>query len=274
MYNVRYREAAVYLVHFFGIRGTASMFKASPSSICRWVKSIDPKEYKKRQSIITDDVSIAIGCFIKTNPQSRARDIVEFIALTFGFKVSRSLIQITLVRLGITYKRAQTRARNRNPGPEYDSRVSRFCKLFKDNYDRNNLLVSIDESAIDERSRPESGYAFKGERVVFFNPPVSKLKVTRLTLLMAIANNGSNTYTLSEHATDANTFADFILQLPYPPNTSIVMDNLSVHDVINVQVAMDVKGYKPIFTPPQSPEFNPIEMLFGTVKNKFKKQDI
>lgn len=49
------------------------------------------------------------------------------------------------------------------------------------------------------------------------------------------------------------------------------MDNLGAHDVVNVQVAMVVKGYNSLFTPPQSPEFNPIEMMFGTVKNKFKK---
>jgi transposase len=32
---------------------------------------------------------------------------------------------------------------------------------------------------------------------------------------------------------------------------------------------MIAKGYRALFTPPYSPEFNPIEMIFGTIKNEF-----
>ena len=42
-----------------------------------------------------------------------------------------------------------------------------------------------------------------------------------------------------------------------------------MHDVEAVQVAIEVKGYTVLFTPPYSPEFNPVEMFFGTLKVRF-----
>jgi transposase len=270
MYNVEYRKSVVQLVYFFGIRGAAAFTMASPSSVCRWAKNIYQKIYKKRLSCITDDVIVAIRCFLKNNCVARVKDVKEFVSLTFEHIVSRQLIQTVLAQIGITFKRTQTRARKREPGHEYNSRVSRFCRLYTNKLSSSQLIVSIDESAIDERSRPEYGYADIGEKAILFNPPVMKMKIKKQTLLMAIATDDSKIYSLYNHAVDSNSFADFILQLPYPPNTTIIMDNLGAHDVLNVQVAMEVKGYTPLFTPPQSPEFNPIEMVFGAVKNKFK----
>lgn len=270
MYKVEYRIAVIQLVYFFGIRGTAAFTTASPASICRWVKNSDQKQYKQRPSVITDEVIIAIKCFLKSNCIARTKDVKKFVSSTFELVVSRQLIQTVLVQIGITFKRTQTRARKCEPGLEYDSRVSRFCRLYKNKMSSNQLIVSIDESGIDERSRPEYGYAEIGKQAILFNPPVMKMKIKKQTLLLAIASDDSKMYSLYNHAIDSDSFADFILQLPYPPNTTIIMDNLSAHDVFNVQIAMEVKGYTPLFTPPQSPEFNPIEMVFGAVKNKFK----
>jgi transposase len=86
---------------------------------------------------------------------------------------------------------------------------------------------------------------------------------------MAIATNGSQSHVMHNVSVDGDMFADFILNLPFEQGSVLIMDNHSMHDTELVQVAVAAKGYRVIFTPPYSPEFNPIEMIFGTVKNDF-----
>jgi transposase len=47
------------------------------------------------------------------------------------------------------------------------------------------------------------------------------------------------------------------------------MDNASIHKTKEVQDVARRKGYTLLFTPPYTPEANPIEMVFGIIKNRF-----
>ena len=49
------------------------------------------------------------------------------------------------------------------------------------------------------------------------------------------------------------------------------MDNLKVHMTKDVRAAYEKLNIKPIFAPPYSPEFNPIEFVFNILKQKVKK---
>ena len=51
------------------------------------------------------------------------------------------------------------------------------------------------------------------------------------------------------------------------------MDNLSSHFSKYFLKSIKNKGIKIIFTSPYSPEFNPIEMYFNTLKTKLKKNN-
>ena len=44
---------------------------------------------------------------------------------------------------------------------------------------------------------------------------------------------------------------------------TILLDNAAIHKTPSVRAACQDKGYRLLFTPPYSPEFNPIEMVFG-----------
>ena len=59
--------------------------------------------------------------------------------------------------------------------------------------------------------------------------------------------------------------------VPFSPGTVILLDNHSMHKTKEVREAAENKGYTLLYTPPYSPEFNPIELAFGITKSIFYK---
>ncbi len=269
MYSIGYREAALEIVSKKGIRGTSRLISASSSSICRWNKDINHKKHQKESSLLTDTILAAVTVCMTDHPEWLALNVQAFVNNSFQLNVSRQLIQLAIKRIDFTYKSIQTRGRKANSCPEYSSRINRFAKAFLDIIKKKQLVVAIDESGFDERSRPKKGYAPRGKQAILYQPPVHKVKIKRQSLLMAIGSDGSNNYELHEKSVKNDSFADFILQLPYPKGTTLIMDNLSVHDTENVKVSLLVQGYHALFTPPHTPDCNPIEMVFGVMKRKF-----
>ena len=50
------------------------------------------------------------------------------------------------------------------------------------------------------------------------------------------------------------------------------MDNLSVHRSRDVKERMDELSITYIFSPPYSPDYNPIELVFSIFKSEIKKK--
>jgi len=50
------------------------------------------------------------------------------------------------------------------------------------------------------------------------------------------------------------------------------MDNLAAHKVKGVQEALEEVGATPLYPPPYSPEFNPIELAFSKIKTFLRAQ--
>ena len=50
------------------------------------------------------------------------------------------------------------------------------------------------------------------------------------------------------------------------------MDNLSVHRSRDVKERMDELSIPYIFSPPYSPDYNPIELVFSIFKSEMKKK--
>ena len=87
---------------------------------------------------------------------------------------------------------------------------------------------------------------------------------------MGIDSLHGETHTmLSETLVTASSFSDFVLSLPFPPRTVLLMDNAAIHKTACVRRAAEQKEYELVFTPPYSPEVNPIEMVFGLIKRSF-----
>lgn len=100
------------------------------------------------------------------------------------------------------------------------------------------------------------------------------------SILSAICATGKGYFQLAEHsqrtATDSNSFLKFMKSLAktVPRGSTIVLDNASIHktkELTRYYTAFEaILGVKVRFLPPYSPRFNPIELLFNTLKIRCK----
>jgi len=65
-------------------------------------------------------------------------------------------------------------------------------------------------------------------------------------------------------------FKDLVCKLPSHKNI-IVMDNFSFHHSKEVKELAELSNKKILFSPPYSPQFNPIELLFSVMKKKYRE---
>lgn len=164
--------------------------------------------------------------------------------------------------MGYTYKRTRKRGHSLRVHAALPVFLQQFLSV-------QGLLVAVDESGFDQRATPVYGYALAGQHAIVKFRPCSDRR--RWSLLMAISSDGSHTYTLDHGSVKGDAFAAFITSLPYTAGTTLLLDNASIHKTKSVTLAASAKGYAFLFTPPYCPEFNPIELVFGVVKQAFYK---
>jgi transposase len=275
MYPLEYRKCVVHLYHTLGsLRAVASIVQPSISTISRWAKTIQPKHSirKSKPRTITEDMIAAMKVYLNENPTHSAYQVRQFLKDAFGIIVSRQLVQVAISkRMEYTYKRTRKRGPDLSTNLEFMARKREFIRELNHTKELGIPIVSIDESGVDERARPRYGYSPIGTPAIVHQPPVNVSPHVRTSILMAISSTGVRKHELTTSTITNETFANFVTNLPYPEGSVILMDNHSMHDTTSVKSAMLAKGYKVLFTPPYSPEFNPIEMLFGTIKNEYYK---
>jgi transposase len=56
--------------------------------------------------------------------------------------------------------------------------------------------------------------------------------------------------------------------IPYlPPGFIIIMDNAPIHHNLGLEELLELRGLRIEYLPPYSPDYNPIELVFHTVKS-------
>jgi hypothetical protein len=205
-------------------------------------------------------------------PSTSATELVRFIRDGFGTLVSRQLVNLVLrKRLHFSWKR--TRKRGPKGSSWSDDRIEDFKRQFLVAYQQGRLS-SWDESGFDLRCHPLYGYARRGERAIL-KVPKSKCKGKGAdrhhSLVMAMHMNGDYHRQILRGPVGGAQFADLIATAPFPGGTVILLDNHSMHKTAAVRAEAVRRGYTLLYTPAYSPEFNPIELMFGVTKNVFYK---
>lgn len=245
------------------MRRAAAALKISTASICRWSKCIQPKVRTRGSSKLTTAMEALILSHLKDHPATNCMGLRELVMETFGVEVSRQLVHAMIRRSGYTFKRTRKRGISNKP----DNRVA-FCAAFASAYNSNSL-VAIDESGFDQRCRPVYGYAPRGRPAIVKARPSSDRR--RFSLLMAISSSGQACRHLSDNPIKGKDFATFVSHLPFSPGTTLLLDNASIHKTLLVRQTAQQKGFALLYCPPYTPEFNPIELVFGVIKNRFYK---
>ena len=129
-------------------------------------------------------------------------------------------------------------------------------------------LVFVDESAANERTGSRKrGWSPKGLECSV----IKTLKRTeRWSILPALTVNGYLPEPLIiQGSIDKNVFKWWLVNRLLPclePGSIIVMDNASIHHNLEIDKWLHRHGVVIEYLPPYSPDFNPIELTFHTLK--------
>lgn len=252
------------------MRKVGKILKVSSSTVHRWLQTTDaPRGWPLRGSKFTDAMVALIQLQLQASPSTTASQLQALISRQLGVEVSRQLVALMLkTRLNMSWKRTRKRG-CASSKHDREEQVRVFCREFATAF-AEGTLAACDESGFDQRARPVYGYAPRSKPAILVIPS-SKIKHVHYSLVLAAHMKGLTHSSLHVGSVNGPRFSDFLDDLPFPRGSVIVLDNASIHKCATARQIAAARGYKLLFTPPYTPEFNPVEMIFGIIKNKFYK---
>jgi transposase len=130
--------------------------------------------------------------------------------------------------------------------------------------------VYSDETGIDDNEVQNSGWALRGKRCYAVKRAE---RATRYNIIAALNLNLLFAPFLFEGYSTARTYEIYIERVLVPalkPGMVVVIDNASFHKSKKVVDLIEAVGCKVLFLPPYSPDFNPIEHWWASVKNAIR----
>jgi transposase len=131
--------------------------------------------------------------------------------------------------------------------------------------------VFVDECGMQTNRTPRHARAPRGQRA-YGHVPRNHHKNT--TLIAALTGQGMGECMALEGATDAEAFVAYLTHFLVPslrPGQVVVLDNLSVHkDARGARLIAGARCRR-CYLPAYSPDFNPIESAFSTIKTALRR---
>jgi transposase len=128
-------------------------------------------------------------------------------------------------------------------------------------------VVYLDEAGVDHRLYRQYGRAPRGQQI-FGEVPGSRGKRISVLggwfqqrLIAPLVFTGTCNHVIF------NTWLEKSLLPELPPNTTLIMDNASFHKTPTTQRLIEAAGCHILYLPPYSPDFNPIEHCWHTIKS-------
>jgi len=272
MYETGFRTAAINVIERSpSLRVAAHLIGVSKASLSRWSKRIVPRAWHKTPSTrvlrVIDIVRHLLRCKTYFSLTLLSRDIASL----YDIYVSKQLLHLILIkRFNYSFKRTKSRGVSKaTPPRQLLRRYARFHECYTRALERGNI-VAIDECGFDQRCKPAYAYSPVGTSpIVPYNTCHDR---NRYSLVMAISyqNAGCESH-LAPSSCKSTDFRDFVSGLPFRRGTTLVLDNASTHKTKTVREIAKQKKYRLLFTPPYTPEANPIELIFGIIKKAFYK---
>lgn len=265
MYQKGFRDAALRVYDFVrSVRKTSKILNIAKSTFQRWKRNSTANKQSvlsKRQATI----QAAVRKYITENPFTTCNQLRNIIKQSLGVNASRQFIAVVIKRNGFS------KVKTRNVHLKHHEQLPRlkeFMKHLLECVQDDTMIVAIDECGVDSRTIPKLGYAPRGTRLNIADKRSCTWK--RRNVIMSMSSNGQWNYEIHHKPVDTSAFRQYIENLPYPRDTVLILDNIAFHKSNSVTQAMTEKGYTPLYIPPYCPDANPIENLFGIIKNKFR----
>ena len=223
---------------------------------------------RKPRKLTKEGTDFIINFVIK-HPDFNARKLVKKIKKTFDININRNYIYYILNKNNITYKKVE-----KNSYPYGKTKFIKNTKIVKRLVDNcGNKFTAIDETSIYLGTAKNYGWSKKGTRAIVksnFN------RKNKYSLCQAISNDGIIAQKIIKNSFNTVKFNDFVINdvIPNMTNKAILMDGCSIHKSKILDEKLKEKNITKIINVPYSPQFNPIEFTFNTLKNKIKNNNI
>ena len=145
---------------------------------------------------------------------------------------------------------------------------ARFCELI-DSYPPYKLYY-VDEMGIQQYLYREYAWS-DGIPIV---EKVRGKKFKRTNIVAAKCMDKIISPMIYQCSTDAVLFEhwfEYALLKSIPKHSVIIMDNAAFHRKVQLRELSKIADCEVLFLPPYSPDLNPIEKLWSTIKNKLRK---
>ena len=238
--------------------------------------TVDPEIYPDQQATNRRKLSEADQIFvlelILQRPGIYLREVQHELAVR-GIEINASTICRFLHRCDFTRTKLKLVASQRSEDlrAKYVAEIAIY---------RPDMLVFIDETGSDRRDAIRRfGYSLRGY------PCISKKLLSRgchTSAISVLSSQGILDVQFVRGGVNYDKFLDFVEKsliphlLPFDgvnPNSVVVMDNAIIHHHAGVQELISSVGALLIYLPPYSPDLNPIEEAFSSVKSFVKANE-
>jgi transposase len=218
--------------------------------------------YTGGQTTLTLVQELELKEYLQENTKRTAKEIVDYVAKTYGVRFSVIGITKLLHRLGFVYKKPKI-----IPGKANRVKQEQFLSLYrqvKENLGEHDELYFIDSTHPEHNTKPSYGWILKGKA----NDKFIKTNTgrERLNLNGALSLKGKIAVVLEEKTVNSDSTIKLFKKLgnKHPVGKIyLVLDNASHHR--SKQVAIWLKRhrrFKTLFLPSYSPNLNLIERLW------------
>ena len=129
------------------------------------------------------------------------------------------------------------------------------------------MIVYLDEAGINNDDVYAYGWAPEGERLYAEKPGE---RTQRISIIGALNNNNFIAPLVFEGYTNQDVFIVYLEKVLIPvlqEGQVVVMDNAAFHKGIIIRQKIEAAGCFLKYLPTYSPDFNPIETAFSTIKS-------
>ena len=257
-------------------RQLADRFKVSQPTVSRLIRryrktrSIAPAPHGGGQvPLVPKNLHGEVRKFIGREAGRTANQVADFLGTKLKKRPSEWTAWRLLKKLGLSNKKATFEA-DESKRPDVQRKRKKHAKAAK-KVDAKRL-VFLDETGVNASMTHERGWAQKGHKAVRRRSLRSRKNIT---VVGAMRASGPVAMRSMQGGMKKPAFTSFIRNILSPKLKSgdiLVMDNLASHHAIEVVEAVSSRGASVTFLPPYSPDFNPIEMVWSPLKNRFRKK--
>lgn len=249
---------------FGSYRKAAAASGISKTTICRWVNAVGqrcryPKKRRRSKPAVTALTARVQQALDEVGGPMNASMVRDWL-LQKEIPCSLSSVYRSLRQTGNTFKSTRKVCIPMDE-EELTRQRAEFERVLL-NVDPSDVL-SVDESSFDTNMLPKMGYSPKGRPLIVKQ---TGFRRGRCTLVLAVSITGLEHWTVLKGNCNTRSFAAFVQDLEGLPQKHVLMDNIAFHKSKRVADMLQAVGKVALFIPPYSPAYNPIEVLFHSLK--------